>query len=115
MSSQTASLCLSYRPLTLWGLCLQGIRLSTLLLAHMTHGKDHLLFCNFTSPPLGSGRRPFTKDIGLEEVGVKMDKRGRIEVDDQFRTNVKSILAIGDVIPGPMLAHKVCLESSCTF
>ena len=44
-----------------------------------------------------------------------MDKRGRIEVDDQFRTNVKSILAIGDVIPGPMLAHKVCTESSCTF
>ena len=41
-----------------------------------------------------------------------MDKRGRIEVDDQFRTNVKSILAIGDVIPGPMLAHKVCSESS---
>ena len=40
-----------------------------------------------------------------------MDRRGRIEVDDQFRTNVKSILAIGDVIPGPMLAHKVCTES----
>ena len=40
-----------------------------------------------------------------------MDKRGRIEVDDQFRTNVKSILAIGDVIPGPMLAHKVRRES----
>ena len=44
-----------------------------------------------------------------------MDKRGRIEVDDQFRTNIKSILAIGDVIPGPMLAHKVCVKSSCSL
>ena len=52
------------------------------------------------------GRRPYTEGLGLEEVGVKRDKRGRIEVDAHFRTNVPGIYAIGDVIGGPMLAHK---------
>ncbi|MEX2455648.1 MAG: dihydrolipoyl dehydrogenase [Rhodospirillaceae bacterium] len=52
------------------------------------------------------GRRPFTDGLGLEEVGVEMDKRGVIQVDGHFRTNVEGIYAIGDAIPGPMLAHK---------
>jgi len=52
------------------------------------------------------GRKPYTEGLGLEKVGVKMDSRGRIEVDSHFETNVKGIYAIGDVIPGPMLAHK---------
>ncbi|MFN7037991.1 MAG: dihydrolipoyl dehydrogenase [Alphaproteobacteria bacterium] len=52
------------------------------------------------------GRRPYTENLGLESVGVKLDNRGRIEVDSHFRTNVENIYAIGDVIAGPMLAHK---------
>ncbi len=52
------------------------------------------------------GRRPFTEGLGLENVGIEPDKRGMIEVDDHFRTKVDGIYAIGDVIHGPMLAHK---------
>lgn len=52
------------------------------------------------------GRRPYTEGLGLEEVGVSLDKRGFVEVDSQFRTSVSGIYAIGDVIGGAMLAHK---------
>ena len=52
------------------------------------------------------GRAPYTDGLGLETVGVKKDNRGRVVVDAQFRTNVDGIYAIGDVITGPMLAHK---------
>ncbi|GLJ29302.1 hypothetical protein SUGI_0577750 [Cryptomeria japonica] len=55
---------------------------------------------------VSAGRSPYTKGLGLEELGVKLDKMGRVDVDDHFRTNVPGIYAIGDVIPGPMLAHK---------
>ena len=52
------------------------------------------------------GRKPFTDGLGLEGVGVARDSKGRIDVDDRFSTNVPGIYAIGDVITGPMLAHK---------
>lgn len=52
------------------------------------------------------GRRPYTDNLGLEKAGVKMDDRGRVEVDGQLRTNVDNIYAIGDVVKGAMLAHK---------
>jgi len=52
------------------------------------------------------GRVPYTEGLGLETVGVKKDNRGRVIVDPHFRTNVEGIYAIGDVIAGPMLAHK---------
>lgn len=55
---------------------------------------------------VATGRRPVTDGLNLEAVGVPLDERGRIKVDDHFRTAVPSIYAIGDVIPGPMLAHK---------
>jgi dihydrolipoamide dehydrogenase len=55
---------------------------------------------------VSTGRRPFTDGLGLDTVGVTMDKMGRVEVDEHFRTNVPSVWAIGDVIRGPMLAHK---------
>lgn len=55
---------------------------------------------------VSAGRRPFTQGLGLENVGIKLDNRGRVDVDDHFRTSVPNIYAIGDVIPGPMLAHK---------
>ena len=52
------------------------------------------------------GRRPVSEGLGLEEVGVKVNARGQIETDAHFATSVPSIRAIGDVIAGPMLAHK---------
>jgi dihydrolipoamide dehydrogenase len=52
------------------------------------------------------GRRPYTEGLGLEAVGVKLDERGRIETDAKFATSQPGIHAIGDVIAGPMLAHK---------
>lgn len=55
---------------------------------------------------VATGRRPFTEGLGLDGLGVAMDKRGRVVVDDHFQTNVPGVYAIGDVIPGPMLAHK---------
>ncbi len=55
---------------------------------------------------VATGRRANTDGLGAKEAGVEMDKRGVIQVDDQFRTNMHGIWAVGDVIPGPMLAHK---------
>jgi dihydrolipoamide dehydrogenase len=52
------------------------------------------------------GRRPFTDGLGLDELGVARDRGGRVEVSDDFATNVPGIYAIGDAIRGPMLAHK---------
>ncbi len=52
------------------------------------------------------GRRPHTDGLGLENIGLEVNKRGQIEVDHDFRTNVDGVWAIGDVVPGPMLAHK---------
>ena len=52
------------------------------------------------------GRRPFTDDLGLEAAGIGTDARGFIAVDGHFRTGAEGVYAIGDVIPGPMLAHK---------
>jgi len=52
------------------------------------------------------GRKPVSKNIGLEEVGVKVDDRGCVDIDEHWRTSVPNIYAIGDVVKGPMLAHK---------
>jgi dihydrolipoamide dehydrogenase len=52
------------------------------------------------------GRRPYTENLGLDTVGLKTDNRGFIKVDGHYRTGVDGIYAIGDVTPGPMLAHK---------
>ncbi|CAN5242846.1 dihydrolipoyl dehydrogenase [soil metagenome] len=52
------------------------------------------------------GRRPNTEGLGLDKAGIELNKRGQIETDHEFRTPVGGIWAIGDVIPGPMLAHK---------
>ncbi len=55
---------------------------------------------------VATGRMPYTKGLGLAEAGVVLDNRGRIEVDGHWQTSVTGIYAIGDVIKGPMLAHK---------
>jgi len=52
------------------------------------------------------GRTPYTEGLGLKEAGIELDPRGRIKTDAHLATNVKGIYAIGDVIAGPMLAHK---------
>jgi len=52
------------------------------------------------------GRRPFTDGLGLAEIGIAVDERGRIPVDAHYATCVPGVYAVGDVIPGPMLAHK---------
>jgi len=52
------------------------------------------------------GRVPYTEGLGLKEAGVALDQRGRIQTDEHLQTSVKGIYAIGDVIAGPMLAHK---------
>ncbi|MCM2440228.1 dihydrolipoyl dehydrogenase [Agrobacterium vitis] len=55
---------------------------------------------------VATGRKPYTTGLGLETVGVALDNRGRVEIDNHFQTNVAGIYAIGDVVKGPMLAHK---------
>jgi len=55
---------------------------------------------------VATGRKPYTTGLGLEESGVALDNRGRVEIDGHYRTNVAGIYAIGDVVKGPMLAHK---------
>ncbi|BDD11189.1 dihydrolipoyl dehydrogenase [Fulvitalea axinellae] len=59
------------------------------------------------------GRSPYTKGLGLENVGVKLDDRGRVEVNENLQTSVPNIYAIGDVVKGAMLAHKA--EEEGTF
>lgn len=59
---------------------------------------------------LAIGRRPYTEGLGLKEAGVELDERGRVKIDKQFRTNVKGVWAIGDVVAGAMLAHKASEE-----
>jgi dihydrolipoamide dehydrogenase len=62
------------------------------------------------------GRRPLTAGLGLDEAGVRLDPQGRVNVTENYETSVPGIHAIGDLIPGPMLAHRameegaVCLE-----
>lgn len=56
------------------------------------------------------GRKPFTAGLNLEAIGIATEKGGRIAVDENFRTNIPNIYAIGDVIRGPMLAHKASEE-----
>ena len=52
------------------------------------------------------GRVPYTEGLGLKEAGVALDNRGRVRIDRAFRDHLKGVYAIGDVVAGPMLAHK---------
>ena len=75
-------------------------------------GRKCVVECEHSAPLecdrvlLAVGRVPCTDDLGLETVGVTVDERGRIPVDEQFATSAPGVYAIGDVIRGPMLAHK---------
>ncbi len=55
---------------------------------------------------VATGRRPYTEGLGLKEAGVVLDERGRVNIDSHWQTNIAGIYAIGDVVKGPMLAHK---------
>src|SRR5216683_6812610 len=77
--------------------------------AAATKGKEELKF-EADKVLVSVGRRPFWDGLGAEKVGVEFDEKKRIKVDKHFRTNVEGIYAIGDVIAGPMLAHKASDE-----
>src|SRR5437660_9757479 len=70
-----------------------------------TKGSEELKF-DADKVLVSVGRRPFSEGVGAEKVNVQFDEQKRIKVDKHFRTNVEGIYAIGDVIAGPMLAHK---------
>ncbi|WP_193174470.1 dihydrolipoyl dehydrogenase [Oricola nitratireducens] len=55
---------------------------------------------------VATGRKPYTDGLGLEKAGVVLDERGRVEINDHWQTSVTGIYALGDVVKGPMLAHK---------
>ncbi len=69
-------------------------------------GKDKVEQIEADKVLIAIGRRPVTRGLGLEELGVALNSRGFIEVDGAFGTSVPGIYAIGDCVPGPMLAHK---------
>jgi len=68
-------------------------------------GDEHIEF-EVDKVLVAVGRKPYTDGLGLEKAGITLDEKGRIPVDAHYKTNVAGIYAIGDVIPGPMLAHK---------
>ncbi len=85
------------------GITFEG-ELSVLETEFTPGGDKDSIKCNVVL--VAAGRRPFTEGLGLQNLGVLTDERGFIRVDNKFETNIPGIYAIGDVIPGPMLAHK---------
>jgi dihydrolipoamide dehydrogenase len=77
---------------------------ATLTLEPAAGGKSETLEADCVLVSIG--RRPNTDGLGLEAIGLEPNKRGQIETDEDFRTKIDGVWAIGDVIPGPMLAHK---------
>src|SRR5467141_3691046 len=73
--------------------------------ATATKGKEELKF-DADKVLVSVGRKPFSEGVGAEKVGVEFDDKKRIKIDEHFKTKVDGIYAIGDVIAGPMLAHK---------
>ncbi len=70
----------------------------------MKNSKDETI--EFDKVLVSVGRKPYTEGLNLTKIGVKKDSKGRIEVNEKLQTSIKNIYAIGDVIKGPMLAHK---------
>ena len=77
-----------------------GVQIST----SDKNGDDKEFNCDVAL--ISIGRKPFTSNLNLNSVGVKLGEKGRIKIDKKFQTSAKNIYAIGDVIDGPMLAHK---------
>ncbi|MBW7875318.1 MAG: dihydrolipoyl dehydrogenase [Candidatus Cloacimonetes bacterium] len=80
-------------------------------------GKESEIACDYVL--VSVGRKPYSEGLGLEKAGVKINARGFVEVDEHFKTSVKGVYAVGDLVPGPMLAHKAmedavaCVERIC--
>jgi dihydrolipoamide dehydrogenase len=106
----------------------QGLkfRLSTRVTAARRDGDGAVVECEGSEPSrcdrvlVSVGRKPNTENLGLDRIGLALDEKGRIPVDDHFQTAVEGVYAIGDVIRGPMLAHKAedegvaCVERIAT-
>lgn len=106
----------------------QGLdfQLGTKVTSARVEGDECIVECEGREPIrcdrvlLAVGRSPNTQGLGAEALGLTMDRRGRILVDDHFKTNIEGVYAIGDVVPGPMLAHKAeeeavaCVEMLAT-
>lgn len=80
-----------------------SVKDGTVTVTYEQKGEEKSLTCDKLL--VGIGRKPFTKDLGLENIGLETNSRGFIEVDEHYKTSVEGVYAIGDVIPGPMLAH----------
>jgi len=89
------------------GAAVQSVEKGTRLTVHYKNRKDESEASVEADVVLvATGRKPYTTGLGLEEAGVKMTDRGMVETDANWRTNIEGVYAIGDVITGPMLAHK---------
>ncbi len=75
-----------------------------LIISGVNESKETKITCDVAL--VSVGRKPSTDDLGLVEIGIEVDQRGMINVNDYFQTNCSNIYAVGDVIRGPMLAHK---------
>jgi len=97
----------------------QGIRFKMGCKVEAITNKDNLVSINYTDIKnskkenievdkvlVSVGRKPYTEGLNLTKIGVKKDNKGRIEVNNKLQTSIDNIYAIGDVIKGPMLAHK---------
>lgn len=78
------------------------------IVTYEVNGKEEKVEADYVLVTVG--RRPNTDELGLEQLGVELTDRGLIKVDKQCRTNIPNIYAIGDVVPGPALAHKASYE-----
>lgn len=83
----------------------------TIVVADNAKGEEMSIAADYTL--VSVGRRPYTEGLGLEKAGVKLDERGRVDVNGHLQTNVPNIYAIGDVVKGAMLAHKAEEEGVC--
>lgn len=90
-----------------------------LTLENVKKGKEEVLETDVCLVSIG--RKPFTEGLGLDDMGIETDRAGRVVVDEHFKTKIPSVYAIGDVIDGPMLAHKAeeegiaCVEQIAGF
>lgn len=90
------------------GVAVQGTRVvdDGVEVTWVKRGADESESAVFDKVLVSVGRRPNTDGLGAAEAGVELDDRGRVVIDDHFRTTVRGVYAIGDVVRGPMLAHK---------
>ncbi len=75
-----------------------------LIISGVNESKETKITCDIAL--VSVGRKPNTDDLGLVEIGIEVDQRGMININDYFQTNCSNIYAVGDVVRGPMLAHK---------